>query len=95
MTYTETKTWKPSDVYYGRPGLLSTHVVVAFRPPMKDDDYWLEQGNGYSGTPQCNWQGFVQGPLVKLKEFGIEPRGPRLIVKLASETDTHIEDWWE
>jgi len=96
MTYTEIKVWKPSDVYHNRPGLLSTHVVVDFRPPTKDDDYWLAEGNGYSGSWQSNISGFVQGPLGKLKEFGIGgPTTPRLIVKLASETDTHIEDWWE
>jgi len=98
MTYTEIKTWKwkPSDVYYGRPGLPSTHVVVDFRPPTEDDDYWLAEGNGYSGEPQCNWQGFIQGPLGKLKEFGIWGLAtPRLIVKLASEASTHVEDWWE
>lgn len=90
MQYVERKVWKPSDVYIWRPHVLSEWVVADFRPVTFDDDMWLSDNSGM----QANITGTVLGPLKKLKEFGIHPSCPMLIVE-ANNGNNGLKNWWE
>lgn len=90
MQYVERKVWKPSDVYIWRPNIRQEWVVVDFRPVTFDDDMWLSDNSGM----QPNITGTVLGPLKQLKEFGVHPKHPMLIVE-PNNGSNGVEDWWE